>query len=84
MILAHETYEQIGCEKTQKKKYDKNGLIAKSGMTDELILNQALENFNYKLDYEKSLDVKLDFDQFFCKRTFFRKWRKKKKIYSPS
>ena len=52
--------------KNSKEKYDKNGLIAKSGMTDELILNQALENFNYKLDYEKSLDVK-DFDIFFAK-----------------
>ena len=52
--------------KNSREKYDKNGLIAKSGMTDELILNQALENFNYKLDYEKSLDVK-DFDIFFAK-----------------
>ncbi len=52
--------------KNSKEKYDKNGLIAKSGMTDGLILNQALENFNYKLDYEKSLDVK-DFDIFFAK-----------------
>ena len=52
--------------KNSREKYDKNGLIAKSAMTDELILNQALENFNYKLDYEKSLDVK-DFDIFFAK-----------------
>ena len=29
-----------------KKKYDKNGEIAKQGMVDELILNQALDNFD--------------------------------------
>ena len=49
-----------------KKKYDKEGLIAKSGKVDQLILNQAIENFTVNLDYEKSLDVK-DFDIFFAK-----------------
>ena len=32
--------------KTQKKKYDDNGLIAKKGKTNEIILNQAFDNFN--------------------------------------
>tara|TARA_B100001121_G_scaffold292346_1_gene293927 strand:- start:824 stop:1972 length:1149 start_codon:yes stop_codon:yes gene_type:complete len=42
------------------KKYDKNGDIAKSGKVNNLVLNQAIENF--RIDYtEKSLDVK-DFD----------------------
>ena len=45
--------------KNSKKKYDKNGLIAKSGKTNELILNQALENF--KINLGDSLDIK-DFD----------------------
>ena len=50
-----------------KKKYDEKGLLAKSGQTDELILNQALENFsNQTFSYENSLDVS-DFDIFFAK-----------------
>ena len=52
--------------KNSKVNYDKEGLIAKSGKTDELILNQALENFNLNSNYEKSLDIK-DFDIFFAK-----------------
>ena len=52
--------------KNSKEKYDKEGLIARSGKTDELILNQAFENFNLDSYYEKSLDVK-DFDIFFAK-----------------
>ena len=52
--------------KNSKKKYDKEGLIAKSGKVDQLILNQAIENFTGNFDYEKSLDVK-DFDIFFAK-----------------
>ena len=52
--------------KNSKEKYDKQGLIAKSGKTDELILNQAIENFTSNLSYEKSLDIK-DFDIFFAK-----------------
>ena len=52
--------------KNSKKKYDKDGLIAKSGTIDELVLNQALENFEENSNYKKSLDVK-DFDIFFAK-----------------
>ena len=52
--------------KNSKKNYDKGGFLAKSGKTDQLILNQALENFNENLHFEKSLDVK-DFDIFFAK-----------------
>jgi len=32
--------------KNTKKKYDDNGLIAKKGKTNEVILNQAFDNFN--------------------------------------
>ena len=53
-------------KKKFKKKYDKDGLIAKSGTIDELVLNQALENFEENSNYKKSLDVK-DFDIFFAK-----------------
>ena len=52
--------------KNSKKKYDENGLLARSGKTDNLILNQALENFTQNSDYTKSLDIK-DFDIFFAK-----------------
>tara|TARA_Y100000591_G_scaffold328905_1_gene356392 strand:+ start:953 stop:2098 length:1146 start_codon:yes stop_codon:yes gene_type:complete len=52
--------------KNSKKRYDKDGLIARSGKIDKLILNQALENFNENSSYKKSLDVK-DFDMFFAK-----------------
>ena len=52
--------------KNSKEKYDKEGLLAKSGKVDKLILNQALENFNSPSYYEKSLDIK-DFDIFFAK-----------------
>ena len=52
--------------KNSKKNFDKDGLIARSGKTDYLILNQALENFASKFDYNKSLDIK-DFDIFFAK-----------------
>ena len=45
--------------KNSKIKYDKSGLIAKSGKTNELMLNQALENF--KINFGDSLDIK-DFD----------------------
>ena len=44
---------------------DKNGLIARSGNTDKLILNQALENFDIE-SYDKSLDIS-DFDTSFVK-----------------
>ena len=48
--------------KNSKYKYDKDGLIAKSGKVNELIFNQAVDNFLH-LDNskKKSLDVK-DFD----------------------
>ena len=48
-----------------KKKYDKNGNIAKSGKIDKLILNQAIDNFNIN-DYSQSLDVN-DFDISFAR-----------------
>ena len=52
--------------KNSKKKYDKDGLLARSGTIDKLVLNQALENFTENYNYEKSLDVK-DYDIFFAK-----------------
>ena len=48
-----------------KKRFDENGLIAKSGKIDQLTLNQAIENFRID-SYENSLDVK-DFDISFAK-----------------
>ena len=51
--------------KNSNKNFDKNGLIAKSGKVDQLILNKVVENF--KVDsYKNSLDVK-DFDISFCR-----------------
>jgi len=48
--------------KNSKYKYDKDGLIAKSGNVNELILNQAIDKFFSRDKYEiKSLDIK-DFD----------------------
>ena len=52
--------------KNSKDKYDNEGSLADSGKTDELILNQALDNFNINSYYEKSMDTK-DFDIFFAK-----------------
>ena len=52
--------------KNSKEYYDKEGLIARSGRADKLILNQTLENFNHTPSYKKSLDIK-DFDIFFAK-----------------
>ena len=52
--------------KNSKKNYDKDGSIARSGMTDRLVLNQALENFNENSTYKKSLDIK-DFNIFLQK-----------------
>ena len=41
-----------------KNKYDKDGKIAKSGKIDELILNQALDNFDVRVNEEKlSFDI---------------------------
>ena len=52
--------------KNSKDKYDNEGSLADSGRTDELILNQALDNFNINSNYDKSMDTK-DFDIFFAK-----------------
>ena len=52
--------------KNSKKKYDNEGQLARSGEIDELILNQALENFNFQTNYDQSLDIK-DFDVIFAK-----------------
>jgi len=41
-----------------KKKYDKNGKIAKSGKINEIILNKALENFKNTNKRQSSYDVK--------------------------
>ena len=46
------------------EKYDKDGIIAKSGKINELILNQALDNFEGNLN--SSLDIK-DFDVSFAR-----------------
>jgi anhydro-N-acetylmuramic acid kinase len=51
--------------KNSKNNFDENGSIAKSGKINQLILNQAIDNF--KIDsFEKSLDVK-DFDISFAR-----------------
>ena len=50
--------------KNSKEKYDKDGLIAKSGKLNELIFNQAIDNFN--ITFNSSLDIK-DFDISFAK-----------------
>ena len=46
--------------KKSKKKFDENGSLAKSGKVNDLLYNQAIDNF-YINNYEKSLDIK-DFD----------------------
>jgi len=46
-------------------KFDKDGNYASIGKVDDLILNQAIDNFEFK-SYETSLDVK-DFDTSFAK-----------------
>ena len=51
--------------KNSNKRFDENGLIGKSGKINQLILNQAIENFRIT-SYKKSLDVK-DFDISFAK-----------------
>ncbi len=52
--------------KNSKKTFDIKGSLARTGKIDKLILNQALENFSFSHNYEKSLDIK-DFDIFFAK-----------------
>ena len=51
--------------KNSKNKFDLDGKIAKAGKLDNLILNQAIENFNIQ-SYDKSLDVN-DFDLSFVR-----------------
>jgi len=51
--------------KNSKNNFDKNGLIAKSGKIDQLILKQAIDNCKIN-PFGKSLDVK-DFDISFAK-----------------
>jgi anhydro-N-acetylmuramic acid kinase len=51
--------------KNSNKRYDKNGEIANSGRVDELIFNQAIENFEI-ISIKESLDVK-NFDLSFVK-----------------
>ncbi|MBD1158588.1 anhydro-N-acetylmuramic acid kinase [Pelagibacterales bacterium SAG-MED19] len=51
--------------KNSDNKFDKNGQIAKSGKVNDLILNQALDNFDIQ-KYDKSLDIK-NFDISFAK-----------------
>ncbi len=50
-------------------KFDKDGNYANIGKVDDLILNQAIDNFEFK-SYESSLDVK-DFDTSFVKGLSF-------------
>ena len=51
--------------KNSKNKFDENGLIAKSGEINQLILNQVIDNFKIDI-FDKSLDVK-DFDISFAR-----------------
>ena len=51
--------------KNSKNKFDESGTIAKSGKINDLILNQAIDNFEI-LTYQNSLDIK-DFDISFVK-----------------
>ncbi len=51
--------------RNSKKKFDKNGEIAKSGKVNNLVLDQAIDNFVIK-NFDKSLDIK-DFDISFAK-----------------
>ena len=50
-------------------KFDKDGNYANIGKVDDLILNQAIDNFEFK-SYETSLDIK-DFDTSFAKGLSF-------------
>ena len=48
--------------KNSKERFDKNGELAKAGKTDEIILNQAIDNFDsIKNNNNLSFDIK-DFD----------------------
>ena len=53
--------------KNSKERFDKNGEFAKAGKTDEIILNQAIDNFDsIKGNNKLSFDVK-DFDLSFVR-----------------
>ena len=43
--------------KNSNKKFDNNGELARAGQVNDLIFNQAVENFSYT-SYDKSLDIK--------------------------
>jgi anhydro-N-acetylmuramic acid kinase len=47
--------------KNSKERFDKNGILAKSGTTDKIILNQAIDNFDNIKNNNLSFDIK-DFD----------------------
>ncbi len=51
--------------KNSNNKFDNNGQIGKSGKVNDLILNQAIDNFNFE-KYGASLDIN-DFDIYFAK-----------------
>ncbi len=51
--------------KNSNNKFDKNGIFSNSGKVNDLILNQAIDNFEIKI-FNKSLDIK-DFDISFVK-----------------
>jgi len=51
--------------KNSNKNFDENGLIGKSGKVDDLIFNQAVDNFS-DFSIDRSLDIK-DFDISFAK-----------------
>lgn len=55
--------------KNSNNKFDDNGNIAKSGKINELIYNQAIDNFEIE-SYQKSLDIS-DFDLSFVKGLSF-------------
>ena len=51
--------------KNSNKKFDDGGFIGKSGTNNQLLFNQAIDNFNF-ISYENSLDIK-DFDISFAR-----------------
>lgn len=51
--------------KNSDKKFDNDGLIGRSGKINQLVLNQAIENFG-TISYNKSFDIK-DFDVSFAR-----------------
>ena len=51
--------------KNSNKKFDDGGFIGKSGTNNQLLLNQAIDNFNF-ISYKNSLDIK-DFDISFAR-----------------